>query len=119
MTDSRDRPASSNDPEHDEDREAILARRSRFMAAALSTLVLANCGTPQPCLDIAVDAGPDADADADASPLPCLTDSSWEREAGPDADPQPCLSAPLDAGEDAKPMPCLDIAPDAGDEDGR
>lgn len=65
----------------DPDRDAILARRRRFLALALSGMAVAGCeSSPAPCLRVAgdasqevPDAGPeDAGVSADASPMPCL-----------------------------------------------
>lgn len=85
------------DDDNDLDRKAILARRNRFIAVALTGLstALSGCekkGTPQPCLDvrppkegrpepcleIAVDPDEDQDddqdeADDEGQPLPCLS----------------------------------------------
>lgn len=81
-----------------EAKRIILARRARFVAAALAGLNAAMCGgksdsgTPQPCLDFAEDGG---------NPRPCLTPQQQE-DAGRDADaePQPCLAPqPEDAGD--------------------
>jgi hypothetical protein len=100
----------------DEARRLILARRARFVAAALTGLTAAMCGgtedeaNPRPCLDVAQDGG---------TPQPCL--STVE-----DAAPQPCLDVVPDAGDgggdagedagdaDAGPQPCLKVAPDGG-----
>lgn len=100
-------------PETDEDTRAILARRGRFVAAALTGLtgaaLAAACASAEACLsmiapeqDAAVDADRPSDATADAPPVPCL--SIKPTDAG-------------DAGDasDAEPTPCLRIAPDAGD----
>ena len=89
----------------DESKRIILARRAKFVAAALAGLNAAMCGgettsEPQPCLSVARDDG--------GSP------------------PQPCLSAPIDAARpdaadaaddaDAEPQPCLaPQPPDSGD----
>jgi hypothetical protein len=91
----------------------ILARRARFVAAALASVAATTgvaLGTeacvggaedgeevdggtsdaaPQPCLTKA--------PDDDASPQPCL-DIELPKDAAADADPQPCLFAPLDDG---------------------
>jgi hypothetical protein len=105
-------PAEVHD---DEDRDAILARRNRFVSAALAGLagasLVAACGgevsTPN-------DAG---------SPQPCLSPTA-QPDAGNDSAPQPCLSplppdAGQDAGNDATPQPCLSpLPPDAGDAGG-
>ena len=99
---------SQDDRDDDElDREAILARRRRFIAAALSGIVLsqAACATPQPCLE---PVPPTKDASTDTgTPQPCLS-PVWD--AGPDNGPPP-----PDAGPDAGPQPCLTpLPPDAG-----
>ncbi len=115
-----------NDGDDDDlDREAILARRRRFMAAALSGLVMTQCAsTAQPCLrvgqDSAVDTGSPGDTGRDTGPQPCLTvDAALDtgRDAGFDVGPQPCLEPPLDAGFDTSPQPCLSVAIDAGPPD--
>ncbi|MBK7395903.1 MAG: hypothetical protein IPJ34_06240 [Myxococcales bacterium] len=109
----------------DDARRKILERRSRFVAAAISTIAI-GCEppAPQPCLKTAPpdamsapDEGVAEDAsapeeDATTVPQPCLS-------------PQVCLSpvpppdtGPPDTGTpDVKPHPCLKIAPpkkDAG-----
>lgn len=72
---------SDHDECHEEDRDAILARRALFIASALAGISLAvGCegrGTSMPCLSIAVveDAGP--------PPMPCLTPM---RQPDPPAD---------------------------------
>ncbi|MEZ4408147.1 MAG: hypothetical protein R3A52_16970 [Polyangiales bacterium] len=132
--------------EDDEDREAILARRKRFIASALAGLAMvssANCSTSQTCLRIALpeDAQEDvtdASDAADSTPQPCLSrppDDVPIVTDAPDAGPQPCLTPPLDVPDvpevpdtgpdapDVGPQPCLtpplDVpaTPDAGDDD--
>ena len=94
---------------NDDAKRLILARRARFVAAALAGVAVACGGSTQ-----------------DADPQPCLSPPSQPRDAGSDADagPRVCLEAPLeDAGSDedagadadAEPQPCLKINPDAGD----
>ena len=74
------------------DREAILARRRRFVAAALSRPALTGCSS--------------AISSSDAGPWTCLTADLGEVSS------MPRLGVPLDAGS---PMPCLDTAfTDAG-----
>jgi hypothetical protein len=96
----------------DQARRLILARRARFVAAALASVAataavgagtegcageieqtdggVSDAATPQPCLKKAPD---------DAGPKPCLDVIGPEPEdAGPDAEPQPCLFAPVDGG---------------------
>lgn len=80
---------------HDELKKRILARRAKFVAAALAASglgVAAACGGE---VKQTGDAGTDAAADGQ---------------------PQPCLGAPQ---SDADPQPCLGVAlPDASDEGG-
>jgi hypothetical protein len=108
--------------EADEDRAAILARRSRFVTAALAGLagasLVAACSTDS----MTGDAGSPGDASSETSPQPCLS-------VAIDATPQPCLTplppdaspdarpdARPDASPDATPQPCLaPLPPDAGD----
>jgi hypothetical protein len=102
----------------DDARRLILARRARFVAAALAGVaatasVAASTeacggdveqtdtdGGPKPCLS-----GPSGQADA--APQPCLDPPIEEDAEAPnedaattdaDAEPQPCLFAPLDGG---------------------
>jgi len=101
-----------DDGQHDgdDDRDAILARRRRFVALALSGLTTAGTVGVAGCYE-------SHELDGRVPPRSCL---SMLRDAGHDAgEPMPCLSAPRDAGWDAgEPMPCLDIAPmDAGPDD--
>jgi hypothetical protein len=95
----------------------ILARRARFVRAAVATMVaggaLGACGKAQPCLE----PPPRFDAGDDATPEPCL--SPLPPDAA-DAEPQPCLEPAIpDDGsngsdadaEDGGPMPCLSPPP--------
>lgn len=98
-------------------KKEILARRARFVAAALAGAGLAaglsQCGGKT---DRDTGAG---DAGSDVAPNPCLGMPQ------PDAEPRPCLEPPEpDAGPepclgalppDAEPQPCLDIEVDASD----
>lgn len=94
------------DDEEDADRKAILARRSRFIALALSGLTTAAGGCYESHTAGTVPPGRDGGEMTDTgTPLPCL---SRPLDAGPSV----CLGAPI---EDAGPTPCLDFAPeDAG-----
>lgn len=88
------------------DRDAILSRRTYFVAAALATMVGAGCGedkgVPGPCLS----APRDYDAGArTAAATPCLTAVPVETSTAPTA----CLSAAAPDPPDAGPPP-----PDAG-----
>ena len=87
----------------EESKRIILARRAKFVAAALVGLNAAMCGgetsEPQPCLSVALDDG--------GSPQPCLTPAL-------DASRQDAADAAADA--DAEPQPCLaPLPPDGGD----
>jgi hypothetical protein len=109
----------------DDVKQSILARRARFVAAALASAGIAalaaqGCGGKSDAdgSGVSQDAGSDGDAEpraclappydagADTGPQPCL-DPPYD--AGSDSDPQPCLFAPFDAGSDAdaEPQPCL------------
>lgn len=103
----------------DDVKRLILARRARFVAAALAGLAVARCGgkadgdgsdaNPEPCLGVAYPPGPpgvcltapyrDAGADADDAG-DAGADAGDAGDAGDDADagPQPCLSPPIDGG---------------------
>ena len=89
----------------DDAKKIILARRARFLAAAVASVGIA-CGKestpPQPCLSEPYIA-------PDAEPMPCLTPIAVEQ---PDAaQPQPCLAPPPpDAGPEP-PRPCLSPPP--------
>lgn len=117
----------------DPDRSAILARRNRFIAVALSglTTALTGCddkdgttgpepclktlppstGTPEPCLEVApADEGGDGDAGEDAG------DGGGDDGAKPEpclkvAPPEPCLSPVVPPEPDPKPEACLKVAP--------
>lgn len=118
--DLNESPVAPEQAEADQDRAAILARRNRFVAAALAGLagasLVAACGGETS----AGDAGT-GDAAVEAAPQACLSPIQ-ER----DANPQPCLGAPFEDaatrdaapndGGDASPQPCLSAPPpDAGD----
>jgi len=106
----------------DDARKKILARRAKFVAAAVATIGIA-CGKepnppPQPCLSEPYNPG-------DAEPLPCLTpvvadppdppdsgaptDASTPKDA--DTEPQPCLKVMPPRTDAGKPTACLKIAP--------
>jgi hypothetical protein len=103
----------------DESKKLILARRARFMAAALAG-VAATTTSLGAALEACGGETTQSPGDKDASPQPCL---------GATADPRPCLTAaPQDAGKldaakdaeskdaasDAEPQPCLAPAIDGG-----
>lgn len=99
----------------------ILARRAKFVTAALTT-VLAACGSST--TEEAKDTGIGTEVGADTGPVPCLdmpppdtgsldtgsldagdaADSGGARDSAGDVDedtgPTPCLKVPLDTGTD-------------------
>lgn len=82
-------------------RRIILARRAKFVAAALAGMNAATCG-----------------GESTSSPKPCL---SVAYDASADAFPQPCLSAPpqVDSGEDSGESDAAEAGPsDASDANG-
>ena len=108
-----DRP-KRDDPDGDPDRAAILARRQRFIAIALSGLAGAaacdGCG-PKPCLNIATPDSvdpPNGDDPKDGAPHPCLSavpEPDPVEPGDPKAKPQPCLEVARDPDADPKPQP--------------
>ena len=92
----------------DDAKKRILARRAKFVAAAMAGVAAAagaatGCDDSKVCLSLA-NYPPDAgDAAADAQPMPCLTPIQ------PDAS----LDSPTDAAGDASVDAALDA--DAGD----
>ncbi len=92
-----------------ETKRKILARRARFVAAAIATAGIAACGgevDDPPTGDAGLDAADAATPATDTRPDPCL--------GAPYPDAEPCLEAPFDAEPDTGPVPCLDPIPDAG-----
>lgn len=91
-------PGGSASPEGDPDRAAILRRRQRFIAAALTGLagLGAGCPKPQPCLSIAQPEQPKPDPSARPTPQVCL------RVAAPDPTPEASPADP-DASPDSEP----------------
>lgn len=75
---------------NDDSKKRILARRAKFMVAAIAASGVA-------CAQVDDDPKPTTDAGADTRPNPCLS-----------ADAEPCLSVALDTGADTEPMPCLE-----------
>ncbi len=104
MNDDRnDRPNATQEADEgpeEQDRDAILARRARFVATALIGIsVLPACdpfARSQPCLSIEPVRTGEPDAGQDPKPMPCLS---------PVPDPPPSASS------DPPPQPCLEIAP--------
>jgi hypothetical protein len=117
-------------PAPDSDRTAILERRKRFIALALSGLSTAACtpasgpqGRPDPCLKGVPRQQDEDDGDGDdaAAPQPCLS-MPIRPDPPPDPPPQVCLKIaqpPADTGEtdtgeddgaaapEPVPQPCL------------
>jgi len=88
----------------DDCKRRILARRAKFMMAAIAASGVACAKVdegPQPTTDAAADTRPNVCLSADAEP--CL---------GISADAEPCLEPPYDAGTDTGPEPCLAPPPD-------
>jgi len=120
----------------DPDRAAILARRQRFIALALSGLASTTAcekpkedpstpkdgkatqeskddkGAPQPCLNVSRPE-PEPAGDPAGKPMPCLDVSPPEPEPLPDdGSPQACLKIAAPPTEpEPKPQPCLKVAP--------
>ena len=99
---------------NDDAKRLILARRARFVAAAVASIGVACGGAteesdPRPCLGVAAESGRPNDAGIDVGePQVCL-DMDAPPDSGTDASP--------DSGADAGvPQPCLSrLPPDAGD----
>lgn len=92
----------ANDDESDHDRGAILARRQRFIAIALTSLAAACANrptSPQPCLSPPQDSGTHGDPPIEDPPT---TDTGDE----PPVDEPPVDAPPVDA----PPQPCLKVA---------
>ena len=92
----------------DDARRIILARRARFVAAAVASIGIA-CGkekvSPTVCLSVSTVVAPDA-----SSPPPDAATATGE-DGGSTITPAPCLSvpAPRDAGPPPQPQPCLRV----------
>jgi hypothetical protein len=116
VADDRERSSGEPDVEGnvvDPDRDAILKRRNRFVALALSGL---SSATAAGCYESHTPPGlvPDAgivDAGHTTPPEPCLG-APLPEDGG---EPMPCLRVATDAGE---PMPCLDVIIEDGGPDG-
>jgi len=105
----------ADEPSDDPDRAAILARRRRFIALALSGLAgTAACdrdgrptSQPQPCLKTAAPTdtpGPTDATPTDTTPTNTTPTDTTPTDTTPEPPPQPCL-------EVATPQPCLEVAP--------
>ncbi len=112
------------DEPSDPDRAAILARRRRFIALALSGMATGGCKhqPPQPCLSVPPNEAMDEDQSEPDAPGPFVedpgapvegeTDGSGTGQTGdagetteppPESNPQPCLRLRV------TPRPCLDV----------
>jgi hypothetical protein len=103
--DDRDLPAQEQDP----DRAAILARRRRFIAIAISGLATTACkASAQPCLSITQPEADTGEEPVDPDPnQPIVEEPGVPVETGETAEPaEP--EAPL---EPTPPEVCLKIAP--------
>lgn len=91
-----------NEDEADPDREAILKRRQRFIAAALTGLasLSSGCPEPQPCLNVAQPERPQPEPSGSETPQVCLqvaapvptpdaSDPDAEGSPAPDAEEDP------------------------------
>jgi hypothetical protein len=94
-------------PTDDDDRDAILRRRARFVAVALGGLVTTGAAcAPEPCLRYAPPLDETGGSEDPAGPQPCLEvvsppeDDDPDRDDG-DAPPQVCLEAPYDPDDEA------------------
>lgn len=130
--DPADRPAGAQGD--DPDRAAILARRQRFIALALSGLATTTAcekpkedpaapkdgkaaqegkddeGAPHPCLNV-TKVEPEG-GDSTGKPMPCLEVMPPEPEPGDDGSPQACLKIAAPPTEpEPKPQPCLNVRP--------
>jgi len=113
--DDEKNPQPPAEPAHPEDdaRRIILARRARFVAAALASagIATASCGgetsgdgSPEPCLSIGASGGQYNDA------------GTGGQQAGAGGMPMPCLSPPPGGmyGAGGMPQPCLEVVPTGG-----
>ncbi|MBX7082434.1 MAG: hypothetical protein K1X88_24725 [Nannocystaceae bacterium] len=97
----------------DPDRAAILARRQRFIAFALSGLASAAAckrnAQPQVCLSMPQ---PLEGGGGEAPPQACLEVAAPDPDVGGDEGrPQPCLDITVRDDGGAAPQPCLEVAP--------
>jgi hypothetical protein len=119
--------AEHDDDEHertlDPDRAAILERRKRFIALALSGLSTAACTSgpaqskPDPCLKTVPRQAEEEEGDDGAAPQPCLSMPMPVTDPQPQPQPQVCLKIaqpPADTGDTGEaappeptPQPCL------------
>jgi hypothetical protein len=107
----------SEDDIPDPDRAAILARRRRFIALAISGLAAGGCkhGSPEPCLSVPPNAEGEGEPEPEPEPGPFVEDPGVPVEGGeaggesggtePKPQPQPCLKV------QPNPQPCLKTRP--------
>jgi hypothetical protein len=96
----------------DPDRAAILARRRRFVALAISGLAATSCKGygPQACLSIEVPQEPDPEAEPESdSAGPVVEDPGVPVESGETGGEEPGESG--EAIESTPPQVCLKVAP--------
>ena len=101
----------------DEDRRAILSRRNRLVAIALSGLASASTGCYESHVEGALPPGRDSGvlSDSGTPPTPCLGAPLDDAGFDSGTTPMPCLGVDFDAGSDgAIPTACLSMAGDAG-----
>jgi hypothetical protein len=99
-----DPPVSDVLGDEDPDRAAILARRRRFVAVALSGLAV-GAGCPQPCLSVA----PPPESDRPPAPPPDDGIKPEVPPSEPQPEPTPCLK--VLPPKEPEPTPCLKVAP--------
>lgn len=93
----------------------ILARRARFIAAAIGSAGLIGCSgddSSAPTVCLTVDAA--ADTPADTNPGPCLTAPVDSSVSDAPAEAAVCLSAPFDSGVDTTADGTSEAATDTG-----
>lgn len=101
---------TGGDARDDEDRAAILARRRRFIALAISGLATTGCKRQaEPCLSVAIPEDPDEQDPGEPGPFvedpgaPLESDDASEGEGGLEEEPAPRPKP--------KPRPCLKKRP--------
>ncbi len=116
-----ERDDDEKSPTHDPDRAAILERRKRFIALALTGLSTAACdrGGPNPpkpdaCLKT-MPRQEKADDDGGPPPQPCLSMPQPQPQPEPEVPPQPCLKM-VAPEPDPQPQVCLKMAAPPDDE---
>ena len=114
-----DPPGDGGVRDEDPDRAAILARRRRFVAIALSGLAAGTGCTPkpEPCLSVAPLDDPSSGGrpETPPEPMPCLKVAPPEPEPQPEPQqaetkPEPCLKVRAPEEPKPQPQPCLSVA---------